>query len=113
MMIGKWLAKCSDQQLSDVLTTPMRPGSWYEGKGPCLVGVVGRFEQGNGALDRREDARRQYPETFGSVEQNYDDLCAKLGEQRANALVRDRVLNILASRRLHDCNSTVATTCNI
>jgi hypothetical protein len=84
-MIRRYLLTLTPEQEERVLTTAMRPGSYHKDGdvGPCLVGT---------ACD--------VVVPCGNVERRYDDLCERLGTERANALIRDRIVSNMARRVL-------------
>ena len=95
-MIRKWLNELTNEQLNNVLTTKMNGGSYtymsdeYGCTGPCLVGVV---VGGFGMPHSHPSSHYKV-----SIEHRYDRACCELGLAKTNALVRERALQILASR---------------
>jgi len=112
-MIGKLLATASVVEEDRVLCTVMRPGNYVKGsvRGPCLVGTM---------VDYRPNTRWQLDrERFGSaldpienIETRYDKLCRKLGTERINTLIRNRILDNRVKKALkgvkHEQRETAA-----
>ena len=105
-MIGTWLARLTNEQLSDIVTHKMGPGALVNDDGSrCLVGVVGDYYYG--AVDmihkRRfpcphvNDSYRNWgPRHMISIPSQYDTLCERFGTMRVNAAIRHRAIRLLS-----------------
>jgi len=129
-MIGKWLEQLTEEPLDRILTMKMHPGSYTEKEtekiakdrgivvvvGPCLIGVATGFAA---MTDRERNNLRNQTFSFFEfvdavlscpgymeIEACFDCLCARFGTTRINTLIRNRVLQIKATRIL----KTVTTT---
>jgi len=95
-MIGKLLATMSTVEEDRVLCTVMQPGSYWKTDlvGPCLVGTIVDYPHGwsrECEIDR--DRFGEAYDHFKNIETRYDKLCRKLGVERINTLIRNRILD--------------------
>lgn len=108
-MIGHYLDQLDEEAEDRILTTVLEPTHYCElvdGRMTrCLVGAVADFSPNwsspSGPEWKREwvTRARWQPTVDHSVEFRYDALCWKIGTERANELIRVRVLANKARRQ--------------
>ncbi len=116
-VLQTYLASLTEIEAERVLTRQMRPGAYsrrpdYKGDyvGPCLVGTASDA-MGGGCISEHCDVHGiGQGDVYSGVEPTYDRACRMLGTERCNALIRDRLLSIMVSRRL---TSDVAETVEV
>ena len=102
-MIGHYLLTLTSRGEAAILTGRMRPGSYDDSTGQCLVGLAAGVRPG--MRDLRPKCR---PAMIGPehdlfpVEKRYDALCKRFGTERVNAAIRNRILANIARRTLKD-----------
>ena len=106
-MIGHYLLTLTPKQEDRVLTMPMgRAPSFIADNGcRCLVGTVQDFDHDRARQEvlRLWDGYRQRPPGSRRIYVGawYDRLCARFGDQRINAAIRQRILTNRLWRTLH------------
>lgn len=117
-LVGHWLTVLPEAALESILTRRLTPHAYsrcIDGDNQiwayCLVGAAGSAKYGGVSCWPGVHASKRWWQDGGihkealdrepdCVEIRYDVMCHRWGTERANALVRNRVLSILAARRL-------------